>query len=99
MQKLRLKINLSDVDKSRIVERTFTTKEGKEKTVKELVLDCVEMKEPKVIPTKGDFLLKKTHFIAHPSKKKDDGTYEDTIYVGEGTQIENTSDDPLDSPF
>lgn len=101
MQKLRLKINLSDVDKTKITERTFETKDGETKTVKELTLDCVELKEHKVIPVNGDFILKKTHFLAHPSKKKDDGEYEDTIYVGEATQIENgsSSDDPLDSPF
>jgi hypothetical protein len=99
MQKLRLKIDVSKIDKSKLIERTYTNKEGKEVTVKEMIFDCVEMREPQVIPTQGNFILKKTHFIAYPSKKLDDGTYEETKYVGEATQIENGTDAIDESPF
>jgi len=93
MKKTRLNIKINDIDKSQITERTFKTKEGEEVTEKILALDLVELKEEKVVHTAKDFIVKKIGFICHPSKKKEDGTYEETKFVGDQVVFERIEND------
>lgn len=65
-------------------ERTFNTRDGEPVTVKELKLEVVEVKEPKVTYSTDKYDLVKTHFVSVPQTKEQRDAKEATIYVGEG---------------
>lgn len=89
MQKISIKIDLSKIDKTKITERTYTNKEGKEVTVKELALDIVPLKEKKVIKEGDTWTMVKTHFVAEPQTKQERDNGQPSVILGDGIVFEN----------
>lgn len=86
MKPIEITLNLSNIDKNRIKERTYENKEGIPVTVKEYKITVVPTKEKKFI-TKGDgWQLLKTHFVVEKRGKD-----EPKNYVGEGFTFEQVS--------
>lgn len=88
MQKLKLQIDVTKIDKTQIKERTYINKGGVEVTVKDLNLEVIPLKERKFIKETEKGSLYKTHFVAHQSTKNDDGTYENGAIIGDGITFE-----------
>lgn len=87
--KLKIKLDVSKIEKDKIVARTYTNKEGQEITSQDLELEVVELKEKKLIKEGDTWNLYKTHFVTHPSIKNDDGTYTNGTIIGDGVSFED----------
>ena len=98
MQKISITIDLSKLDKTRIVPRTYTNKEGIEVTVKEYKMDVVEMKpENQKSVFKGDgFEIVKTHFVTNTATKEERAEKAQTGFLGEGVSFKDTKEVSLD---
>jgi len=113
MQKILITVDVTKIDKSKIVERRFTNKLGHEVTVKDLKMEVVELKEPKLITQGGDWQLWKTHFVALEQTKQQKEAKEKSVIIGEGasflkpsSKVKEPEDDvpmedinPSDIPF
>lgn len=89
MAKINLTINLSALDKSKIIERKYKNKEGQEVTVKEYKADLVELLAPQFV-TEGDtWTMNKTHFLADPQTKQERDMKVKSNFIGEGFQFSN----------
>ena len=84
---MKIKINLSQVDKSRIVDRTYTNREGKQVIIKELSMETLPLKEPKLITEGQTWKLMKTHTVIHEQTKEEKTNKVPAIFIGEGLQF------------
>jgi len=69
--KITITIDLTKIDKNRIVNRTYQNKEGQTVTVKEYSMDCVELITPKLIKEADTWMLKETHFVTDAPTKEE----------------------------
>lgn len=88
-QKITVKIDVSKIDKTKIVSRTWTDKEGQSRTVKELVLDIVPLNETKLLKDGDTYQLFKTHFVAEQQTKQEREAKSRSKIIGEGTMFVN----------
>lgn len=87
MRKYTTKLDVTKINKDKIVSRTFTNKQGQEITAKEIELEIVPIKDPKEIFNKGDGRrLMKVGFISEKSIKNEDGTYTNGTILGDVTE-------------
>jgi hypothetical protein len=91
---MKIKLDLTKIDKSKIVERSYTNREGKNVVVKELSLETVALKAPQPIlnkdkqPVEGTtWKLMKTHFVCHEQTKEEKEQRVQSIIVGEGVSF------------
>lgn len=91
MQKIRVKL---EADKLRKLVKTeqYTTKEGEEVKRQIVEFDLVEMEERKFRAETDKFTVFKTHFACEPTSKNEDGTYPETVFIGDGVQFEWKND-------
>lgn len=87
MKKLILKIDVSKIDKSKIVDRKFTNREGIEVVVKELTLELVELNAPKFVTEGQDWQMLKTHFIAEAQTKEQRAAKAKSKIIGDGLEF------------
>lgn len=90
--KISLEINLSALDKSKIVEKTYKNKEGQDVTEKIYKADLVELKEKKFIAEGKDWIMKKTHFLADPQSKEEREKETKVNFIGSGFMFEKKED-------
>ena len=87
--KISLEIDLTKLDKSKIVEKSYKDKSGNNVTQKIYKADLVELKERKFV-TEGDtWKLVKTHFLADPQTKEERDAKKPSNFIGSGFQFEN----------
>lgn len=84
MSSIQITIDVSKINKAKIGERKYTNRENKEVVVKEYKTELVEMKEPKVITSGADWVLKKTHFLVEAQTKEEKASKAKSVYIGEG---------------
>ena len=106
---MKITIDLSKINKSKIVERKYTNKEGQELTAKEYSLDLVPLKAPKFIKegnTNGKaWTMTKTHFLAETVSKDEKAQGVKGNIVGDGINFSEKPDyqngevDPDQIPF
>jgi hypothetical protein len=91
---MKIKLDLTKIDKSKIVERSYTNREGKNVVVKELSLETVALKAPQPIlnknkqPVEGaTWKLMKTHFVCHEQTKEEKEMRVESKIVGEGVSF------------
>lgn len=84
MEKISVTLNVSKIDKSKILERTYKNKDGQDITEKFYKFDLVPTKEQKFISEGKDWVLKKTHFGAETQTKEEKEVKKPTNYVAEG---------------
>ena len=91
---MKIKLDLTKIDKSKIVERSYTNREGKNVVVKELSLETVALKAPQPIlnkdkqPVEGaTWKLMKTHFVCHEQTKEEKELRVESKIVGEGVSF------------
>jgi hypothetical protein len=83
MSKKLATINVSKINKNNIKSRTFTTNEGVEMEAKELDIELIDLKEPKVLFEKGDKKLVKVGFITEASFKDASGQWKNGTTLGD----------------
>lgn len=93
---MKLKINLSQIDKSKITERSYTNKEGQNVVIKELALETLLLKEPKQIAEGQTWRLMKTHTVIHEQTKEEKANKVPAKFVGEGISFVDKSFDGVD---
>lgn len=89
METISIKIDVSKIDKSKIISRTFKNKAGENVTVKELALDIVPLKETKLLKDAETYQLYKTHFVAVQRTKEEKAAKMNSKIIGEGTIFKN----------
>ena len=89
MKKISLTIRLNEIDKSKIVERTFTTRDGNTVTNKEYKLELVPLKEEKFVSQGDTWTLIKTHFLAEPQTKEEREAKVKSRIIGDGMEFRN----------
>ena len=95
---MKLKLNLSQIDKSKITERSYTNKEGQNVVIKELGLETILLKEPKQIAEGQTWRLMKTHAVIMEQTKEEKANKAPAIFVGEGLSFLDKSYDGVDAP-
>jgi single-stranded DNA-binding protein len=101
MEKLTITIDVSKIDKSKIMSRTWTDKEGVSRTVKELKLDIVPLKETKLLKDGDTYQLYKTHFVAEQQTKEEREAKTKSKIIGEATMFKNkpkVEEEPIEYP-
>lgn len=94
--KIRINIDVSKIDKTKIRERKYTNKEGVEVTVKELIFDIVPLRQPKVLKDDDRSKMIKTHFVAEIQTKEERDNGQPSNILGDGIVFEtkNQSNEP-----
>lgn len=88
-EKINVRIDVSKIDKSKIISRTFKNKVGENVTVKELSLDIVPLKETKLLKDGDTYQLFKTHFVSIQQTKEEREAKIKSTIIGEGTMFKN----------
>jgi hypothetical protein len=88
MNKITITVDVNKLTKSKVRQRQYTS-QGQPYTAREIKLDIVELKEPKVIKTGDTWRLLKTHFVAEAQTKEERQAKAPTVYVGEGIVFED----------
>ncbi len=87
-QKISLTINVSKIDKSKIVKRNYKNKEGQEVTITEMKLDVIPLKEARVVKVTDDYTIFKTHFVAEQQTKEEKENKVKSNIIGDGIIFE-----------
>jgi len=88
-QKIILKLDVSKIDKTKIITQTFTTKDGETITKKILDLELVPLKETRLIKDGDTYQLYKTHFIAETQTKEEKANKIKSKIIGDGLMFKN----------
>lgn len=79
------KIDVTKINKNNLVERSFKNKNGDLITVKELEIELLDIKEPKVLSDTEKGTLKKVGFITEKSFINPEGKWENGVTLGDIT--------------
>ena len=93
MDKISLTIDVSKIDKTKIVDREFTTKDGQVIKSKDLKLDVVPVKEPKLIKEGDTWEMWKTHFVAMEQTKEERENKVKSVILGDGIMFKSKVDE------
>ena len=105
MQKISITIDLTKIDKTRIVERKYTNAAGVEVVAKDYKMDVVEVKPEnfKTIASGDTWALVKKFFVADSPTKEERAAQTKTNFVGDGVvfvdlQPQDTAQPPSQAP-
>lgn len=98
MNKINVTIDLTKIDKSKIVTRTYKNKSGEDVTVKEYTMDVVPLKSPELVKIGDGWNLMKTHFVAEGQTKEERLAKKKTVYIGKGVQFETNTTERVEYP-
>lgn len=96
MQKISITLNVSKIDKSKIIERTYNNKDGVEVTEKLYKFELIEAKEPKFVAEGDTWIMKKTHFGVETQSKEEKAEKKKTNYIAEGFTFESKEEPLID---
>lgn len=98
MEKISITLDLSKVDKTRIVPRTYTNKDNEQITSKDYKVEMIPLKEKKLIKEGDGWKMYKTHFVVQAQTKEERENKTPSVFLGDGFQFER-ADEPDMSPF
>lgn len=96
--KISLNINLTALDKSKIVERKYKNSEGVEVVEQIYKADLVELKEKKFVAEGPTWIMRKTHFLADPQTREERLAKKKSNFLGEGFIFESKEQEIEESP-
>ena len=108
MTKVTITLDLTKIDKTRIVERTYVNKEGETITCKDYRLDVVPLlaEQIKVLKSGDTWELVKSHFVTNSSNDEERANNTKMKSIGEGIsfrdlqpQESTNTHDGVDEPF
>lgn len=91
MSSIKITLDVTKFNKSKIIERKFNKADGTEVTAKEYKVEVVPLKEPKLIKEGDGWRLMKTHFVVEEQTKEQRQSNEPKNYVGDGFSFEDTT--------
>ena len=89
MERISIKIDVTKINKDKIVERHFTTKDGKDVAARELKLDIVPLKEPKLIKEGETWAMWKTHFVSIAQTDDERKNKAKSVIIGNGIMFKD----------
>ena len=105
MQKITITVDLAKIDKTRIIERKYTTTEGQEVVAKEYKFEVAELKPEnfKTIASGATWALVKKFFVADAQTKEERAAQTKTSFLGDGVvfvdlQPQDTAQPPSQAP-
>lgn len=107
MEKISITLDVSKIDKTKILDRKYTDKAGVEHVAKEYKIDVVPLKAEKFV-TEGSWgRMFKTHFVVQAQTKTEREAKAESIFIGDGFRFEkgenqsqtNTTINPEDVPW
>lgn len=95
MKKLRIKLEVGKITKSKIIERAYTNKENKEVVVKEYEFDVIVDEDKQSVVAEGETWKKiKTGFCAEVKTKEEKANKAPSVYVGSAYVFEDKTPQP-----
>lgn len=89
MKKYSIRLDLTKIDKTKIKDTEFTTKDGTVVKQKVYDMDLVFLNTPKVIKTTDKYQMVKNAFLSDPSVKGEDGKYVNGTILGDSFEFIN----------
>ena len=83
MSKIQVTLDASKL-RGLVANRSYQNKNGETVTVQEVKFELVAVKEPKVIFSKDNYEIQKTHFASVIQTKEEREAKAPTVYIGEG---------------
>ena len=94
MDRLSITIDVSKISKDKIISRTYNSKDG-EVTAKDLKLEIIPLREPKLVKDGGDWQIWKTHFVAEAQSKEERANNVKSNIIGDGVMFKKPSEDNI----
>ncbi len=91
MEKISITIDLTKLDKSRIVERPYTNAAGETVTAKEYKMDVVPLKESKIIKEGNGWAMVKKYFVVQAQTKEERTAKAPSLFLGDGIVFVDTN--------
>lgn len=95
MKKLSLRIDLTKIDKTKIVDRTYDKQDGTSVTEKNYKFELIPLKEEKIVKSADTYTLVKVAFLSEPSVKNPDGTKTNGTIIGDALEFRNIEEQPI----
>lgn len=90
--KIILKLDVSKIDKNKIVKKSFTNKDGETINKLELDLELIPLNSPRMVKDAPTYQLLKTHFISIPQTKEEKENRINSRIIGDGLMFKNKSE-------
>ena len=89
MDKINVTLDVSKINKDKIVERKYKNKNGEDVVEKNYKIEVVPVKEKKVVTSGPNWVLVKTHYVAEVQTKEEKANKVKMRYVGNGYKFES----------
>lgn len=89
MKKYSIRLDLTKIDKTKIKDTEFTTKDGTVVKQKTYDMDLVFLNDPKLIKNTDRYQMVKVAFMSDPSVKNPDGSYAKGTILGDAFEFRN----------
>jgi hypothetical protein len=93
MTKINITLDVSKINKSKIIERNFKKADGEIIVTKDYKIEVVPTKQIKVIAQGDTWILEKTHFVVEGQTKQERLDKVKPVYVGEGFTMRDKKSD------
>src|SRR3990167_10579178 len=94
MNKISLNIDVLKITKSKLVDRSYTNKDGVEVKSRDLKVDVIPLKEKKLIKEGEGWKLLKVAFVAEQQTKEEKANKTPSVIIGDATQFESEEKKP-----
>lgn len=94
MNKISLNIDVLKITKSKLVERSYTNKDGVEIKQKDLKVDVIPLKEKTVLKEGDGWKLMKVGFVAEQQSKEEKANKTPSVIVGSATEFQSEDKQP-----
>lgn len=91
--RVNITIDVSKMDKTRIVPRTYTNKDGVEVTQKNYRMELVPLREPKLLKSGDGWEMWKTHFVVQAPTDSEREQKVKTPILGDGIVFKGKGSD------
>ena len=103
MDRINLTIDVSKIDKTKIIQRKYTKKDGTGVTTQDLKLDIIPKREPRLVKSGDTWEMWETHFVAEAQTKDEREQKVKSNIIGSGTMFktkvqEGVDTEPVDTP-
>lgn len=88
MDKIIINIDANKLTTKRVQERPFTKRDGSVDTARELKLELVPLKEPKIVKSGDTWNLVKRYFVTYTKTREEKDSNTNPPIIGEGLVFE-----------
>lgn len=90
--KIIIKLDVSKIDKSKIIKKSFINREGETINKLELELELVPLNSPRMVKDADTYQILKTHFVAFPKTKEEKQNKTNSKIIGDGLMFKNKTE-------